>query len=575
MELRTSVRALVEFVMRSGDLDNRIAAAPERAMQEGSRMHRQLQSAAGGDYRAEVPLQLSYALTDLVNDKQGSVNDQSERVEEPGKTTEAADRDEIRRDLIADPDALWVTLEGRADGIYTGVIPFDEKNCTVLPDAESGMLLPAVLPDWEQEEAVTIDEIKTTYRRLSRMKAPEPVHLAQARCYAYMYACENAQEVMHIRMTYCNLATQELHYYYERMTFGALEKWFRELMKEYERWARFSLEWQKTRDKSIGAMSFPYEYRTGQRELAAGVYQTIIKGRKLFLEAPTGTGKTLATVYPSLKAIGEGRAQKLFYLTAKTVTRTVAENTMALLRERGLRCKNVVITAKEKICVLEKPECNPDRCPRALGHFDRINDAMYELLTGSDNFDRETILACAERHNVCPFELSLDMSLFSDTILCDYNYLFDPHAYLRRFFAGGETRGAYLFLIDEAHNLVDRGRDMYSAQLTKEEVLKVRRRVKEVYPQLSKKLERCNKALLELKKGKWPQRWPGIPGKECFRSYPASRTGRDRDRGDGSECSRGGDRADSGEAPDRRGKREKEEKRGRGGGAGGAAGVLL
>ena len=466
MELRISVRTLVEFLLRSGDLDNRAAAAPEKAMLEGSRMHRQLQKAAGGDYRAEVPLRMLYVLE--------SDDDDAEPIE--------------------------VILEGRADGIYEGQILEEGENCTVLPDLESGMALSFVNPDYAEETALTIDEIKTTYHRLSRMKEPDRVHLAQARCYAYMAACDQQEEVMHVRMTYCNLATQELRYFYERITYEELKNWFDGLMQEYEKWARFQLEWKKTCVESIRALHFPYPYREGQRELTAAVYQTIVQGKKLFLEAPTGTGKTLATLYPSLKAIGEGRAEKLFYLTAKTITRTVAEDAMNLLREHGLRCKNTVITAKDKICILEKPDCNPESCPRAGGHYDRINEAMYELLTETDNFNRETILACAEKYSVCPFELSLDMSLFSDTILCDYNYVFDPHAYLRRFFAGGEGREPYLFLVDEAHNLVERGRDMYSARLSREQVLAVRRQVKDAYPKLGKKLMSLGRAFLPWKK---------------------------------------------------------------------------
>ena len=464
MELQISVRTLVEFLMRSGDLDNRTAAAPEKAMLEGSRMHRQLQKAAGAEYSAEVPLRRTIVL---------------------GAGTD---------------EPIEVVLEGRADGIYEGQIPDETDSCILLPDFESGLHPAYTCPAYAEETAVTIDEIKTTYHRLSRMKEPEPVHLAQARCYAYMFACDQQESVMHIRMTYCNLATQEIRYFYERITFEALEKWFDGLMREYAKWARFQLEWKRTCVDSIREMHFPFPYRDGQKELAAAVYQTIARRKKLFLEAPTGTGKTLATLYPSLKAIGDGMADKLFYLTAKTITRTAAEDAIRLLRENGLRCKNTVITAKEKICVLEKPDCNPEKCPRAGGHYDRINEALFDILTGSDNFDRTTITAYAEKHGVCPFELSLDLSLFSDTILCDYNYVFDPHAYLRRFFAGGEGKGAYLFLVDEAHNLVERGRDMYSAQLEREKVLAVRRLVKDQYPKLGRKLMAVSRAFLPWKK---------------------------------------------------------------------------
>ena len=452
MEIRISVRNLVEFILRSGDLDNRIPAPSEKVMQEGSAMHRRLQKEAGGDYHAEVPLSTGWP---------------------------------IGEDLLI--------VEGRADGIFEGEIPAEDVSVTVLPDEESGL---AFAPG----SAVTIDEIKTTYRRLSLIRHPQPVHLAQARCYAYMYAKQNGQENMHIRMTYCNLLSGKIRYFYENISFHRLEEWFTGVMKEYEKWASFLTAWREIRQSSLRKMCFPYSYREGQRELAAGVYQTILQGKKLFLEAPTGTGKTLAVLYPALKAMGADEAERIFYLTAKNAARSVAQNTMTLLAGQGLRCKTCTLTAKEKMCALERPECNPEACPRARGHFDRINDAIYDLLCSEDSFTMESTAACADKYQVCPFELSLDMSLFSDVILCDYNYVFDPHAYLRRFFAEGQKETANLFLIDEAHNLVDRGRDMYSAALYREEILAVKRQVKGHYPELEKKLLSCCREASKLRK---------------------------------------------------------------------------
>ena len=229
------------------------------------------------------------------------------------------------------------------------------------------------------------------------------------------------------------------------------------------------------------------------------VYQTIYHRKKLFIEAPTGVGKTISTIFPSIKAMGEGKGQRIFYLTAKTITRTVANDTLELLRKQMLRLKSVTLTAKDKICFMEETECNPVDCPYAKGHFDRINDAIYDLLIHEDNFSREKIEEYAARHKVCPFEMSLDMSLFADMIICDYNYLFDPHVYLKRFFSEG-VREDYIFLIDEAHNLVDRGREMYSATLQKEEFLGLKKVVKDYDLNIYRLLERCNKELLELKR---------------------------------------------------------------------------
>ena len=230
------------------------------------------------------------------------------------------------------------------------------------------------------------------------------------------------------------------------------------------------------------------------------MYQTIYHKRKLFLEAPTGVGKTISTVFPAVKSMGEGMTEKIFYLTAKTITRTVAQQCFGLLSDKGLRMKTVILTARDKICPLEKAECNPDACPYAKGHYDRINEAMYDMLQVQDHFSREVVLEYSQKHMVCPFEMSLDMSLFSDAIICDYNYVFDPKVYLKRFFAEGNGKKDYVFLIDEAHNLLERGREMYSASLIKEDFLKVKRIVNEKSQKLAKQLEKCNKELLAMKR---------------------------------------------------------------------------
>lgn len=465
MEIRVSVRNFVEFLLREGNIDNRRTGGSEEAMQEGSRIHRMIQRRMGAGYRAEVPL-----------------------VHE------------------IDCGEYTVRIEGRADGII-------------------------------EENPVVIDEIKATYKELKKLTKPVPVHLAQAKCYAYMYGYERRKHkesdgknaplqnektgeiseigensekllpvgkelVVHtvgVRMTYCNIDTEEIKYFHENFTFHELENWFLTLFEEYKKWADFSYEWKKKRTESAKAVPFPFPYREGQKELVTYVYQTICHKKKLFLQAPTGVGKTISTIYPGVKAVGEGKADRIFYLTAKTITRTVAENALNLLRQKGLSYKSVVITAKDKICFLEETNCNPDACPYAKGHFDRINEAIYDLLTHADSFTRETIEEYAIKYQVCPFEMGLDMSLFSDAVICDYNYLFDPYVYLKRFFTEG-IKGEYLFFVDEAHNLVERGREMYSAGLIKERFLEMKKLVKPYDTKMEKRLEKCNKELLLLKK---------------------------------------------------------------------------
>ena len=404
-EVRISVRGLVEFMLRQGDIDNRRQGTPDDAMQEGSRIHRMIQRRMGAEYQAEVSLRYTFPTEQYV-----------------------------------------LIVEGRADGVI------------------------------ETVEGVTIDEIKGTYRDLARMKEPVPVHVAQAKCYAYIYSLQKELKDIRIRMTYCNIESEDIRYFYEDFTFGQLEHWFLELIKDYRKWSDYSWEWKKIRQDSIGKLEFPVPYREGQRELVSYVYQTIYHKKKLFIEAPTGVGKTISTIFPAVKAMGKGMGDRLFYLTAKTITRTVADDTLELLREKGLRFKSVVLTAKEKICFLDRPECNPEACPYAKGHYDRINEAVYDMLTSEERFSREKIEEYAMKYQVCPFEFCLDMSLFADGIIGDYNYLFDPHVYLRRFFGDGSDHN-YLFLIDEAHNLLERGREMYSASLLKEKFLELKREI--------------------------------------------------------------------------------------------------
>ncbi len=293
--------------------------------------------------------------------------------------------------------------------------------------------------------------------------------------------------------------TEEVKYFYFDFEYKELEEWFRGLMKEYGRWAEFTCDWKGIRQTSIKGLQFPFAYRKGQKELATYVYQTIYHKKKLFIEAPTGAGKTISTLFPAVKAMGEELGDRIFYLTANTITRTAAEDALRLLRIHGMKFKSVILTAKDKICFMEETECNPAHCPYAHGHYDRINEAVYEMLTSLDNFDREAIEHYAFRHRVCPYEMGLDMSRFADGIICDYNYVFDPHASLKGFFGEG-VRGDYIFLIDEAHNLVERGREMYSASLCKEDFLQLKKKVKEEEGRLVYCLESCNKELLKLKR---------------------------------------------------------------------------
>ena len=427
--IRISVRNLVEFIFRSGDIDNRIGkGAQKEAMQEGSRMHRKIQGRMGMEYRAEVPLKLEVPQEQYV-----------------------------------------LALEGRADGIITNA------------------------------DGVTVDEIKCMYTDVTRFEEPIFVHKAQAMCYAYIYALQNGLDQISVQLTYCDLDTEEICRFEESFSFFWLERWFQDMMEAYRKWTDFQFAWRKIRQTSIQTLEFPFPYREGQYKLVGDVYRTINRKKILFIQAPTGTGKTISTLFPAIRAVGENLGDKIFYLTAKTITRTVAKDTCDLLKANGYRGKVIVLTAKEKMCPCEEMDCNPSNCLRAKGHYDRVNDAVYDLITTEEDFTRERMLAQAEKYQVCPFEMSLDASLYADIIICDYNYVFDPNVYLKRFFSE-EEKGDYIFLVDEAHNLVERGREMYSAVLVKEEILTVKKLVRGKDRKLEAALEKCNRQMLEWKR---------------------------------------------------------------------------
>lgn len=430
-QVKISVRNLVEFVLRSGDIDSRRSASAQKdAMAAGGRIHRKIQKRMGSGYRAEVPLK-------------HSVEDEEQEIE--------------------------LLVEGRADGIFE----------------ENGM--------------VTVDEIKGMYMDVSRLTKPIPVHMAQAMCYGYFYCCDNDLDGIRLQITYCNLETEEIRRFSEDKSREELEIWFSNVAHEYFKWARYLYHHELVRNASMKELEFPYPYRKGQRDLVVAVYKTIVRKKKLFIQAPTGIGKTLSTVFPAVKAMGEGKGEKLFYLTAKTITRTVAEEALRILRKQGLFFTSVTITAKEKLCLMESMECNPEACPYARGHYDRVNEAVFDILHLEQEITGEKIIEYAKKYQVCPFEYCLDISGWTDGIVCDYNYVFDPNVRLKRYFAEG-NKGEYLFLVDEAHNLVSRAREMYSAKIEKNEVLEVKHMVKGKSPRLDRRLESLNKLMLSMKR---------------------------------------------------------------------------
>ena len=427
LKVRISVRNLVEFILRSGDLDNsRGSSGDKEAMLKGGRLHRKIQRSMKGNYQAEVSLKRESEYEDVI-----------------------------------------IQVEGRADGIFT----------------EDGEF-------W-------IDEIKGTYGNLQAMEVPVPVHRAQAMCYGWIYGEKEGLSQIGIQMTYSHLDTEDTRRFREIFSMEELKNWYQKLLDDYHKWISCSLSWKKERNASMKDLQFPFPYREGQREIVSGVYHTVSSKKTLFVQAPTGVGKTMSAIFPSVRAIGEGKGETLFYLTAKTITGTVAWEAFHTLRENGLKFKVTAITAKEKLCFLDSPECTPEKCPYAKGHFDRVNDAVYELWTTEEVYSREVIRAHAEKWQVCPFEMCLDLSVWVDGVICDYNYAFDPNVHLKRFF-GENISGDYIFLIDEAHNLVERGREMYSAEISRQTLFTLRKKIRKHFPKLARALDKASRQMLEL-----------------------------------------------------------------------------
>ena len=356
---------------------------------------------------------------------------------------------------------LEIMVEGRADGILI------------------------------EDEKTIIDEIKTTTKDLLLIdENTNPLHWAQAKCYGYIYSMQNELENIDIQITYYNIDTKSTRILRQSYTLKELEEFFFWLIDEYKAWAQLENDWVNKRNESIKKLKFPFKnYRPGQRELAVRVYKSITDSKKCFAQAPTGTGKTISTIFPAIKAMGEDKTSKIFYLTAKTITREVAQNTISLMRKKDLNLKAVTITAKEKICKMDEVNCNPEYCPYANGYFDRINNSLKDILAKYNDYSKDNIEKISEEYMLCPFELSLDLTNLSDVIICDYNYVFDPRVYLKRFFDTKTTD--YTFLIDEAHNLVDRAREMYSATLNEEKFVKVKKLI-------SKKDKRITKVIKEI-----------------------------------------------------------------------------
>ncbi|MDO5718286.1 MAG: ATP-dependent DNA helicase [Tissierellia bacterium] len=389
--IRLSVRNLIEFVMRSGDIDTSYISQNRAIL--GIKAHQKLQKEYIGDYTSEYIL---------------------------------------RNESIID-DMLFV-VEGRADGLI------------------------------KEGDHIIIDEIKSTTRKLENLEDDNLLHWAQVKSYAYFYAHNENLEKIDAQLSYYNIEDGQTKRFRKSFTKNELKDFYEDLLYSYLDFSKKLIEWRNERNQSIMRLDFPFSnYRKGQREMAVAVYNSILKSETLFVEAPTGIGKTMSSLYPSIKAIGENLIDKIFYLTARSTTKAACSGAVDMLITNGLNIKSVTFTAKEKSCINEEVKCNPKDCKYAKGHFDRVNDAILDILDNEMLIDFECIEKYSLKHRICPFEFQLDLGIYSDIVICDYNYAFDPRVYLRRFF--DNPSDDFLFLVDEAHNLIDRGRNMFSQEL--------------------------------------------------------------------------------------------------------------
>ncbi|NUU60165.1 helicase C-terminal domain-containing protein [Paenibacillus agri] len=370
-----------------------------------------------------------------------------------------------------------------------------------------------------EDGTLVVEEIKSTAGPLDLLGEGREVHWAQALMYAYMIALEQGLTSMEVRLTYVQRGGEEERSLQRSVSMEELADFAADTVARYAPYAEMLLRHDITKEQSIRELGFPFPtYRKGQRHFAGAVYKAVSEGVNLFAQAPTGIGKTMSTLFPAIKAIGEGRAKGFFYLTAKTITRMAAEEALALLSAKGLVLHVITLTAKDKACFREEGLCGSDHCPFAEGYYDRINEALLDMLGQETLMTREVIAGYAKKHEVCPFEFSLDAAYVCDAVICDYNYIYDPRISLKRL--AEERKKDTVLLVDEAHNLVDRGREMFSAALQKAPFLGMQRQYKVSNSRLSAAAKAVNSFFIALRKlcneegqGWWndfPEELPGL-----------------------------------------------------------------
>lgn len=330
------------------------------------------------------------------------------------------------------------------------------------------------------KDKIIIEEIKSTLLDLDEITLDyHTEHLAQLKIYAYLYAINNNLRDVNIRLTYLSAIDYIPKSFDLTVSTNELEEFVLAIFEEYVTWLNLLDKATKIKEETITTVKFPFkEKRAGQQKLMKAVYQNFLDENILYTIAPTGIGKTMATLFAALKSLKS--KDKLFYLTAKGSGKNAPVDAIELLSKNGLRIKTIDITAKRKICNCNKKNCNPDDCPFAIGYFTRLKVATFEIFTKYDIFTREVVLEIANKHSICAFEFSLYLSYFCDLIIADYNYVFDPKTHLIRYFDDDTYKPKVL--VDEAHNLVSRSKEMYSATINEDDIRLLRKKLSSYKP---------------------------------------------------------------------------------------------
>jgi len=341
----------------------------------------------------------------------------------------------------------------------------------------------------KENNKLIVEELKSTKLDLHLIEIDSrPEHLMQAKMYAYMYSKINNIKSMNVRLTYITVEDYNVKSFNKRYNFSQLEKFFVRTITEYTNWLEIFSAHQKEKLVSIEGLAFPFdEYREGQYKFMGAIYQTLIKKDIVYTIAPTGIGKTVASLYSALKTI-KNEKEKIFYLTAKNAGKKIVIETVELLKEKGLICKTTVINSKENMCLMDKVDCDPEICPYSKGFFDRLKGAVEDIFVHDDVYDMKLIKDYGVLHSICPHEFSLAISYYSDVIICDYNYAFDPRVHLIRYFE--DDYYTPKLLVDEAHNMIDRSRNMYSASINQQVIIDLRKAVRNIKPSVKTQLKK-------------------------------------------------------------------------------------